>query len=52
MRTLLPKIIWEERTDDDASVMTRFQSQICMKSDRYKASKKISFAVVVLPRFW
>ena len=27
-------------------------SQICMKSDRYKASKKISFAVVVLPRFW
>ena len=52
VRTLLPKIIWEERTDDDASVMTRFQSQICMKSDRYKASKKISFAVVVLPRFW
>ena len=43
MRTLLPKIIWEERTDDDASVMTRFQSQICMKSDRYKASSPLQF---------
>ena len=43
MGTLLPKIIWEERTDDDASVMTRFQSQICMESDRYKASSPLQF---------